>query len=542
VIDNQALIQTFREEAEELLRELERCALDLDERLDPSLVEAMFRCAHTLKGGASCVGHERLMAVAHEVEALFDAVTTHKKALRRDLAPLSLLAVDVLGNCCRAENYDSVQLSPEEQALITRIGAWLSAPELTELETAPRVTRASAEQRKTSLRVDVERLDALLNLVGEVAIAQGRVATAIGATECGAAQAAVGDFQGLFRTLQDGVLRLRLVSLGPLFERYRRATRELAEQAGKRVELSTEGGEVEVDVALVEALRDPLTHLVRNAIDHGLEPAAARIAAGKSPVGRITLRARYDGNVVLVEVADDGRGLDVKGLLDKAKELGLSASAPELAFAPGLSTSAEVTRLSGRGIGMDVVRRAIENLRGSVSLDSRPGKGVTVTIRVPLTVAVIQGFAVHVAGEIYILPLDAVRECLDFDVESSVASDVGGVIELRGHALPFVALNRQLGAPASNAARQSIVVLEHAGERAGLQVDGLLGEVQTVIKPLGPLFDRLAEVAGAAILPDGRVSLVLDVANLLRSIRARTRESQHQAVSERGDRRAQAAI
>jgi len=540
VIDKQALIQTFREEAEELLSELERCALDLDERLDPSLVQAMFRCAHTLKGGASCVGHERLMAVAHEVEALFDAVTTHKKALRSDLAPLALLAVDVLGNCCRTEDYESLELSPEEQALVARIAAWLNAPELTELEQAPVAMAASAGQRKTSLRVDVERLDALLNLVGEVAIAQGRVATAIDATNFGPAQTAVQDFQGLFRTLQDGVLRLRLVSLGPLFERYRRATRELAEQAGKRVELSTEGDDVEVDVALVEALRDPLTHLVRNAIDHGLEPAAARVACGKSPVGRITLRARYDGNFVLVEVADDGRGLDVTGLQEKAKELGLSANAAELAFAPGLSTSAEVTRLSGRGIGMDVVRRAIESLRGSVSLDSRPGKGVTVTIRVPLTVAVIQGFAVHVAGEIYILPLDSVRECLDFDVESSVASDVGGVIELRGRALPFVALNRQLGAPASDAARQSIIVLEHAGERAGLQVDGLLGEVQTVIKPLGPLFDRLEEVAGAAILPDGRVSLVLDVANLLRSIRARTRESQHLAAYERGDRRAQA--
>jgi two-component system chemotaxis sensor kinase CheA len=540
VIDQRALIHTFREEADELLRELERCALDLDERLDPNLVAAMFRCAHTLKGGASCVGHERLMAVAHEVEALFAAVTTHKKALRRDLAPLALAAVDVLGTCSRAENYESVELSPEERALVARIDAWLGAPESAELERAPFAPPAAVEPRKSSLRVEVERLDALLNLIGEVAIAQGRVATLVGATECAAAQAAVQDFQGLFRTLHEGVLRLRLVSLGPLFERYRRATRELAEQVGKRVELSTEGGDVEVDVALVEALRDPLTHLVRNAIDHGLEPAATRTACGKSAVGRITLRARYDGNFVLVEVSDDGRGLDVEGLAEKAKQLGLSASAAELAFAPGLSTSPEVTRLSGRGIGMDVVRRAIEGLRGSVSLDSRPGKGVTVTIRVPLTVAVIQGFAVHVADEIYILPLDSVRECFDFDVESSVASDLGGVVELRGRALPFVALNRQLGAAASNAPRQSIVVLEHAGERAGLRVDGLLGEVQTVIKPLGPLFDGLEEVAGAAILPDGRVSLVLDVANLLRSIRERTRESPPPAEGERSERRAQA--
>ncbi|HWZ88495.1 MAG TPA: chemotaxis protein CheW [Polyangiaceae bacterium] len=525
MIDQEALERAFREEAEELLREMERCALDLDLRLDPGLVQEMFRCAHTLKGSASCVGHERLMALAHEVEALFEAVTTHKRALGRDLAPLALLAVDALGRCARMPNFDDPAPSAEERAFVARITAWLTSTEAVEVE--PALAEApEAAASKRSLRVDVARLDALLNLVGEVAIAQGRVASTVSATQDEAALSSLQDFQGLFLTLQETVMRLRLVPLDPLFDRYRRATRDIAEQAGKRAELVIEGGDVEVDVTLVEALRDPLTHMVRNAIDHGIEFPAQRNAAGKSPVGRVTLRARYDGNFVVVEVSDDGSGMDVKKLVEKAKALGISTgdgpfrTAQDLAFAPGLSTSSEVTRLSGRGIGMDVVRRAIEGLRGSVSLDSRPGKGVTVAIRVPLTVAVIQGFAVDVGAEVYILPLDSVRECLDFDADATVQSDVGGVIELRGRPLPFVTLSRQLGACARTSSRRSIVVLEHAGERAGLQVDGLLGEIQTVIKPLGPLFQQLDEIAGAAILPDGRVSLVLDVANLLRRTQA----------------------
>jgi two-component system chemotaxis sensor kinase CheA len=377
-----------------------------------------------------------------------------------------------------------------------------------------------------SLRVDVDRLDALLNLAGEVAVAQGRLGALL--DPASAAHTALLAFQGLFQTLQESVMRLRVVPLGPSFERFRRAVHELSQRVDKQVVLNVEGGDVEVDVTLAEALRDPLMHMVRNAIDHGIESQERRFAANKLWPGRITLRARYDGNYVVVEVSDDGAGLDQKRLLEKARELGVSAPAAssndealhELLFMPGVSTAKEVTEISGRGIGMDVVRRSIEGLRGTIALESVPGQGLTVSIRIPLSLALIQGFGLRVGEETYIVPLDSVRECLDLERDRTLTSKAGGVIELRGKPLPFVDLAAQLGGRRVTKARRSIVVLEHAGRRAGLDVDGLLGEVQTVIKPLGPLFAGSKNVAGSAVLHDGSVALVLDVGSLLRTMSA----------------------
>jgi two-component system chemotaxis sensor kinase CheA len=265
-------------------------------------------------------------------------------------------------------------------------------------------------------------------------------------------------------------------------------------------------------------------HMVRNAIDHGIESPARRRALGKDPLGRITLKARHDGHYVVIEVADDGAGIDTARLLARARSLGIDAAEDDLdkvndlAFTAGLSTAEAVTSLSGRGIGMDVVRRDIEAMRGSVALDNQPGKGLTASIRVPLTVAMIQGFGVRVGSETYILPVDSIRECIDLDQGRAMRSDVGGVLELRGKPLPFVDLAEKFAATRDSGARRAIVVLEHGTQRAGLEVDALLGEVQTVIKPLGPLFTAVELVAGSAVLGDGRVALVLDVGRLLRSV------------------------
>jgi two-component system chemotaxis sensor kinase CheA len=321
-------------------------------------------------------------------------------------------------------------------------------------------------------------------------------------------------------------MRLRVVPLGPSFERFRRPVHELSQRIGKRVDLIVEGGDVEVDVTLAEALRDPLLHMIRNAIDHGIELPERRTEVGKHWPGCITLSARYDGNFVVVQVIDDGAGLDEGRLLEKAKALGLATptgdadALHELLYQPGLSTAREVTDISGRGIGMDVVRRSVEALRGTISLESQPGQGLTVSIRIPLSLALIQGFGVQVGAETYIVPVDAIRECVDLEEDRALASSIGGVIELRGKPLPFVDLAQQLGGVRTQRARRSIVVLEHAGKRAGLDVDGLLGEVQTVIKPLGPLFAGSKNVAGSAVLHDGRVALVLDVGSLLRTLAA----------------------
>jgi two-component system, chemotaxis family, sensor kinase CheA len=526
-LDRSLLLRSFCDESEELLTELERLALDLD--ASPSkrvLVEDMFRCAHTLKGSASCVGFDEVTAFAHELESLFESVTSNRRSVDRRLCGLTLESIDVLRRGCSVpdEERDAPLAGADEVTI--RIRAWLVTQQS---EAAPGaglwnddiVPRAGSNR---TLRVEVDKLDRLLNLAGEVAVAQGRLSTTL--DDSPAAQAALQAFQGLFQSLQENVMRLRVVPLGPTFERFRRAVHELSQRVGKRVELAVEGGDVEVDVTLVEAIREPLMHMIRNAIDHGIETAEARAAAGKLWPGCIRLTARYDGNYVMIEVADDGAGLDAQRLLEKAEAMGVAVDATdqdalhELLFHPGLSTAREVTDISGRGIGMDVVRRSIESLRGTISLDSQPGVGLTVAIRIPLSLALIQGFGVQVGEETYILPVDSIRECLDLEADRALSSDIGGVIELRGKPLPFVDLALQLGSPRLSRGRRSIVVLEHAGKRAGLDVDVLLGEVQTVIKPLGPLFAASKNVAGSAVLHDGRVALVLDVGSLLRTLAA----------------------
>jgi two-component system, chemotaxis family, sensor kinase CheA len=528
-IDRKLLLGSFRDEADELLGELERLALDLDAQPgNRGLVEEMFRCAHTLKGSASCVGFESVIAVAHELESLFESVTSNRRTAGRWLSGLSLESLDLLRRGCQVDDEEREAPIAGAAELVARIAALLASdPE----QAGEAVVWSDALQPREgraarSLRVDVDKLDALLNLAGEVAVAQGRLGALVDPGS--PAHSAVATFQGLFQTLQESVMRLRVVPLGPSFERFRRAVHELSQRVDKQVVLNVEGGDVEVDVTLAEALREPLMHMIRNAIDHGIETQEQRFAANKLWPGRITLRARYDGNYVVVEVIDDGAGLDQARLLEKARELGVNAplaasnddALHELLFTPGLSTAREVTDISGRGIGMDVVRRSIESLRGTIALDSQPGLGLTVSIRIPLSLALIQGFGVQVGQETYIVPVDSVRECLDLERDRTLASKAGGVIELRGKPLPFVDLAAQLGGSRIVSARRSIVVLEHAGRRAGLDVDGLLGEVQTVIKPLGPLFAGSKNVAGSAVLHDGSVALVLDVGSLLRTMSA----------------------
>lgn len=528
MIDRAALMRSFLDESEELLVQLERSALELgDKPGDVALVEEMFRCAHTLKGNASCVGFDAFMALAHEIEGLFAGVTVRHKPAGRTLVTLSLASVDALRERLRLEQAGEQKPTFAEAELLRHIAAWLASDD--DLDDTQANVKAPVEEvtaKSRTLRVEVERLDQLVDLVGEVAIAQGRLSLSLEQGDPAERLTALQNAQTLFRNLQEQVLRLRLVPLGPTFERFRRATRDLAEAAGKQAELVVEGADVEVDMALADALRDPLGHMVRNSIDHGLETPAERVARGKPALGRITLRARHEGNHVVIEVDDDGRGLDPDKLVERARRLGIEATSGEadaiyeLAFTPGLTTKDTVTKLSGRGIGMDVVRRNIEALRGSVSLSSRPGKGVTALLRVPLTVAVIQGFGVRVGVETYILPLDSILECVNLDRDASMRSAVGGVIELRGKPLPFLSLRQKFSTAPTNEQRRAVVVLEHGGQRAGLEVDALLGEVQTVIKPLGPLFADLKVASGSAVLGDGRVALVLDVGSLLRSVAA----------------------
>ncbi len=319
-------------------------------------------------------------------------------------------------------------------------------------------------------------------------------------------------------------MRMRMVPVGAAFRQFARSLRDAAATAGKDVELVLEGEMVEVDTAIVERLRDPLTHLVRNAVDHGIESPAARVAAGKPPRGAVTLRASQDGGSVMIEVADDGAGFRRDRIVRRARERGVPEPehlAPHdlyrLVFEPGFSTAEQVSDLSGRGVGMDVVRRSVEALRGTVGVDSREGVGTTILLRVPLTLAIIDGFGVGVGEGTYILPLESVDECLPLPAGWREGG-VERVMDVRGHALPCMRLRDHFGVAEAPGRRESVVVVSHHGKRVGLIVDELLGESQTVIKPLGALFQGTRAVAGSAILGTGRVGLILDVAALLEEL------------------------
>lgn len=401
--------------------------------------------------------------------------------------------------------------------------------EATTTATAPSRAPRQAARPDALLRIRADRLDALINLVGELVVAGAAARSRSERFGDPDLDESMDVLAGLLEDMREQSLRLRMMPVGEVFERFRRTLREIAGELGKDVELVVRGGETELDKGMVDRLVEPLTHLVRNAVDHGIEDAAARGANGKPARGRVTLSARHEHGSVVIEVADDGAGLDPARILARARRNGLLdtdgdpplESILNLIFEPGFSTAEQVTDLSGRGVGMDVVRRGIADLRGQIEVDSHPGTGTCFRIRLPLTLAIIDGFLVHGGGSRFILPLDVVAEC----IEAPALGARGGCMDLRGEVLPLLRLDHLFGLPEQAAKRRSVVVVATAGRRAGVVVDALLGEHQTVIKPLGELFEHVSGIAGSTVLPDGGLALVLDSRTLLDLACARDRDT-----------------
>jgi len=379
-----------------------------------------------------------------------------------------------------------------------------------------------------SIRVSAQKIDRLINLTGELMIGVSMVRGGAGAdlastsSALGVALAAV---ERNMRELQEAALSIRMIPIGGVFARFPRLVRDLSARLGKEVELRVEGEATELDRGLVEKLVDPLTHLVRNSLDHGIEPPAARAAAGKDPRGTVWLRARHESGSVVIEVVDDGGGLSRDKILRRARELGMhvddtagDAAVWELIFAPGFSTADAVSDVSGRGVGMDVVRRNVRELGGHVEVSSRAGEGTRMTIRLPLTLAIMDGMELAVGGEIYILPLNAIVESLR--PAPGELKSIGGAqraLNLRGEVLPVLALGETLGAAGTRSPEEGVlVVVESGGRRTALAADELLGQQQVVVKNLEANFRKVQGVAGATILGSGAVALILDVQALVR--------------------------
>ena len=381
------------------------------------------------------------------------------------------------------------------------------------------------------VRVQADKLDALINLVGELVIAGAGANMLAQRRGDGPLQESTALISRLVEEIRDGALRLRMVQIGETFSRFQRVVRDVSKELGKDIELVITGAETELDKSVVEKIGDPLTHLVRNSMDHGIEAADVRAARGKPSRGKLMLNAYHDSGSIVIEVGDDGGGLNRDKILAKAIERGIVApnvsltdhEIDQLIFEAGFSTADTVSNLSGRGVGMDVVRRNIESLRGTVELDSVPGEGATVRIRLPLTLAIIDGFLVGVGDGAYVVPLETVLECVELSDTDRRALDQKSYVNLRGEVLPFVRLRDHFELIGNGSRRENIVVVQYGGHKAGLVVDQLMGEFQTVIKPLGKMFSRVKGLSGSTILGTGKVALILDVPSLIQQ--AATREA-----------------
>jgi two-component system chemotaxis sensor kinase CheA len=372
------------------------------------------------------------------------------------------------------------------------------------------------------VRVPAERLDELIRQVGELVIASAGVDLLARQTRQSRLQESVSALTQMVDALQSGALQLRMVPVGETFARFQRVVRDVSRELGKDIALEIVGGETELDKSMVERVFDPLMHLVRNAMDHGLETPEARLAAGKPGQGTLRLKASHDSGNIVIEVSDDGRGLDRDRILAKAVERGLvqpgeelsDAEVFQLVFEPGFSTAAQVTQLSGRGVGMDVVKRAIESLRGAITLHSQRGEGTLVQLRLPLTLAIIDGFMVSVGASRFILPLDLVVECIELPADA-LTGDAPRYLNLRDEVLPYISLRDFFGVPGAAARRSSVVVVRSGDTKAGVLVDALHGEIQTVIKPMSRIFQHLRAVGGTSILGSGDIALIVDIHQLV---------------------------
>jgi two-component system chemotaxis sensor kinase CheA len=369
--------------------------------------------------------------------------------------------------------------------------------------------------------VDADKLDRLINLVGELIIAGAGANLVARRTQIPELLECTSTLSSLVEEVRDSALQLRMVKIGATFNRFQRVVHDVARELGKDIRLDVSGEDAELDKTVVEKIGDPLTHLVRNAMDHGIEPADVRAARGKPVQGTVLLHAYHDSGSIVIEVSDDGGGLKRDRILAKAVERGLVEPGRlltdkeifNLIFEPGFSTAEQVTNLSGRGVGMDVVKRNIVALRGSVDIASTEGVGTTITVRLPLTLAIINGFQVGVGKSVFVIPMDMVEECIEFSEQPD-----RDWVDLRGRPLPFVRLRERFGVAGAPARRPSIVVVRYGGRKAGLVVDGLLGEFQTVIKPLGKVFAGARFLSGSSILGNGDVALILDMAALLAGV------------------------
>ena len=575
---DEELGQMFCAEAQDLLQDVEQGVLTLESNAqDQSTIDTVFRAFHTFKGNSSMLKLAVLQRLAHELESLLDQVRRGKMALTRESIDLILKGSDVirqyvdemsrqLGGVNRGRTIRlpvqriiadvhallagkpstpvtpavaaSPVVAPAVAAPAVAKPAVSEAVELPTPEPERTLPAVTAEMVSTEpavaapagvVRVDTLKLDSLIDLVGELVVAQSQVVQSQELKGIANEHLArsLSQLRSITSDLQRTAMSLRMVPIRGTFRKMTRLVRDLAGDLGKEINLRLEGEETELDRTVVEELSDPLVHMIRNSADHGIELPGERAAAGKPAAGTITLKAFHQGGFIVVQIEDDGRGLNTGRILAKAVERGLVDAQESLAesqildliFMPGFSTAEQVTGLSGRGVGMDVVRRNIEKIRGKVEVESVPGKGTRFTTYVPLTLAIIEGLLVGVGDQRYIIPTLSVQESFrPLPGAVTTVQGRGELISVRGRLTPLLRLGRHLNTPskADDPSRGIVVVVESGQDSRCLFVDELIGKQEVVIKSLGDVFRDQHAFAGAAILGDGRVGLILDVNALVK--------------------------
>lgn len=522
--DRQQLTDLFLAEAEETLTRFEELLLRLEQAPeDHELLNDIFRAAHTLKGNAACLQFSELTGFAHVVEETLEKLRNQEMQATPTRISQLLQSVDVLRELSVNSIHGDCVLSANQNQLLAALSE--STP-LADLPSQPRTEPSSAAATTApsvarSLRVDMEKLDRMLDLTGEITIARGRVHELVAADQDHEKIVdALRELDRLSLDLQELVMRARMVPIGPSLRHFHRVVRDLAASGHKHVTLVIEGNEVEVDTTVIENLKDPITQMIRNAVDHGIEMPAERIARNKPEAGIVKITASHESGAVVIRFSDDGRGLSEAAIARRARSMGIdcdrltSQEMLGLIFQPGFSTAAAVTEISGRGVGMDVVLRNVQSLRGTVNVTSQAGIGTTITIRLPLTVALIEGFAVTVAEETYILPIDAIVECVE--LPAGHQRDSKGVLYLRGTPVPFLRLRDFFDLRGGSAERENVVIVQHQTGLIGIVVDRLLGAKETVMKPMSQFLRQALGIVGSSILGNGRVALILDTEDIVR--------------------------
>lgn len=555
-IDLEEFHAAFFEEVSEHLTGLEDGLLQLESRPeDAELIHGIFRAAHSIKGTGGALGFTEVAGFTHHVETVLDQMRQRQLTTTSERIELLLQATDALSclidsakdGSAVPENLDEIveslrrQIDPNAGPAATPVVVDESDDGLIMFDDEPIAAiptaapaggeggRNKASSHADSIRVSVAKVEELINLVGELVIANSMVQQAYASDEGDSQtlQEAIAAMDLTTQQLQEQVMAVRMMPIANVFRRFPRIVRDLASTLGKNVILETSGEETELDKQVIEEVSDPLTHLIRNAVDHGLETPAQRLAAGKSAEGRIHLRAFHEGGNVVIEIDDDGAGINVQRVRQKAIDRGLIAAdavmtdeeTNQLIMLPGFSTAEKITDVSGRGVGMDVVKRNVEALNGSISIRSTQGKGSCFRIRLPLTMAILDGLAMRLGNDVYVLPLLSVVESLRPEPKQIVhIAERGELVLVRGEPLPLIYTHRLFNVTGNQTdpCDGLVVIVEHQGRKYGIVVDELIGQLQVVMKSLEANYERVDGVSGATILGDGRIAMIVDIAGLVR--------------------------